>query len=59
MTVERTKELIDELMKEDNVEIGIFISLLSYNFMKKSGLPQKAFIKSLKNSLKICKKEGY
>lgn len=59
MTVKKTQKLLDEILDENEVEIGIFISLLSYNFIRQSGLTKRAFLKALKNSLKICEEEDY
>ena len=59
MTAQKTEKLMKEILKEEMVEVGIFITLLSYNFIKQTGLPEKEFLKSLKRSLKICKKEKY
>ena len=59
MTVKRTKELIDEILSEEMVEVGIFLSLLSHEFVKKSGLTERQFLKTLKRSLKICNEKDY
>ena len=59
MTVKRTKELIDEILSEEMVEIGIFLSLLSHEFVKQTGLTERQFLKTLKRSLKICNEKDY
>lgn len=47
-------KLIDKIMsKNDAKEVGIFISLLSYEYITFYEVEQKEFLKSLKNSLKI------
>jgi len=38
-------------------EVGVYISLMSYYYMKKYNLTEKEIIKSLKNSLKILKSD--
>ena len=53
MTDKRAEKLIKEIMDKDAQTAGIFISLLSYNYIQKYGISNKEFIKSLKNSLKI------
>lgn len=55
MTKEKADKIIKQVLKEDKVEIGIFISLLSNSFIKKFNMSEKEFILHLKNSLKILK----
>lgn len=57
MTYKKTKRLINKIMKEDCVEVGIFISLLSKEYIDFYCIDEKDFLKSLKNSLKIIDKE--
>ncbi len=58
MTVQEANKIIDKVLKEDSVEAGIFISMLSNEYIKQSNITEEQFIKSLKNSLKILKKES-
>ena len=53
MSDKRANALIKEILNKDSKTAGIFISLLSYNYIKMHGISNKEFIKSLKNSLKI------
>lgn len=58
MTTRQAKNLIDKILKENCIEIGIFISMLSYEYMKKNNITQTQFERSLKNSIKILKETG-
>ena len=58
MEIKKANKIIDEILKENIIEIGIFISMLSYEYMQKYNIDEKKFFNSLKNSLKILKKEG-
>lgn len=55
MTIQKTEKLINKILKEDCTEVGIFISLLSYEYMKKYNITKTQFERSLKNSIKILK----
>lgn len=55
MTTREANKLIDKILKEDSIETGIFISMLSYEYMKKNNITQTQFLRSLKNSIKILK----
>ena len=58
MTIKQANNTIDKILKEDPIEVGIFISLLSNAYIEKTGIPEKQFFNSLKNSLKILKSKG-
>ena len=54
MTIQKAIKFINKILKEDDgTQQGIFISLLSDEYIKKYGLTQQQFLKSLKNSLEI------
>lgn len=55
MTVRRAEKLIDEIFKENSTEVGIFISMLANEYLKRTNATEEKFFKSLKNSLKILK----
>lgn len=57
MTVRKAEDMIKKIMKEDCVEVGIFISMLSNEYIKTYDISERDFLRSLKNSLKILKKE--
>ena len=58
MEAKRAVMLIDEILRENSVESGIFISLLSKNYIKKYNITNESFLGSLKNSLRrIDRKE--
>lgn len=57
MKIRKANKMINEILKEDNIEIGIFISMLSYEYIRQSNITEKQFINSLKNSLEQLKKE--
>lgn len=57
MTQRKANKLIKQILKEDPKEVGIFISLLSYEFMQLTGESNTEFLKRLKNSLKILEKD--
>lgn len=59
MTTQKAEKIINEILKEEPTEVGIFISLLSHKFLRKTGLSKGTFLRTLNKSLKICKKEGY
>ena len=51
-----TEKVIDDLIESFGAdEMGIFISLLSNKYIKYHDMPEKDFIKHLKNSLKMLK----
>lgn len=55
----KTKRMIEKILKEEScIEIGVFISLLSFYFIKSYDISIKEFIKSLKNSLETLEKEN-
>ena len=56
MTTQEAKKLINKILKEDSTEAGIFISMLSYEYLKKTNITEKQFVRSLKNSIKILNK---
>lgn len=56
MTTQEAKKLINKILKEDSIEVGIFISMLSYEYLKKTNITEKQFARSLKNSIKILNK---
>ena len=51
------EDLISKILNEnDAVEIGIFMSILAYGYIKCCGIDNKRFLKSLENSLKTIEK---
>lgn len=57
MSEKQAIKTIEKIMnKNDVIEAGIFISILSYEYMKFYNISQKNFLKSLKNSLEILEK---
>ena len=57
MTILEAQKLINKILKGNlPTDEGIFISLLSQEYMKKYNIPKKHFIRSLQNSLKILEK---
>ena len=52
MTNKKASKLINKILKEEPVESGIFISILSYKYIKQVGISKTKFMKSLENSLK-------
>lgn len=55
----KAKRMIEKIInKEKCTEVGIFISMLSFYFIKSYDISIKEFIKSLKNSLEILEKEN-
>ena len=58
MTTKKANKLIDDILKENSIEVGIFISMVSYEYMKKYNIDDKHFLNSLKNSLKILESKG-
>ena len=56
MEAEIATKIINQVIKEGSVEAGIFISILSYNFITNFGVKRADFLKSLKNSLKTIDK---
>lgn len=57
MEYRKAKNMIDKILKENPVEIGIFISMLCYEYTKLYDIDDKHFFNSLKNSLKILKED--
>ena len=57
MTYKKANKLLKEIFKEEPAEIGIFISLLSYELIQRTGDTNTQFLKRLRNSLKIIKEE--
>lgn len=54
MEVKKARKLIRKIILENEAtEVGIFISMLSFQFIQACGITQDEFISSLKNSLKI------
>lgn len=54
MEVKKARKMIRKIINENEAtEIGIFISMLSFQFMQVCNLSEEDFIRSLKNSLKI------
>ena len=53
MTLQEANRLIKKILKSDCVEAGIFISMLSYEYMEKFNVSEKNFLRSLKNSIKV------
>ena len=52
MTQKQAENTINKLFKEnDSVELGIFISLISYNYLKCFDLTKEQFMNSLSNSI--------
>lgn len=51
MTTQDANELIEELLKLDSKELGIFISLLSNEYIKNHKITKEEFITSLSNSI--------
>ena len=57
MEYRKAKNMINKILKENPVEIGIFISMLCYEYTKQYDIDDKHFFNSLKNSLKILKED--
>lgn len=53
METKKARKIIRKILEEQPQEIGIFISLLTYNYMLKYQLDEEFVFKALKNSLKI------
>lgn len=58
MTIQEANTLIKKILKEEYTEVGVFISLLSNAYIEQTGMTEKHFMLSLKNSLKILKSKG-
>ncbi len=56
MTTKKANKLMNTILKEDVAEIGVFISLLSYEYMQNIGISKEEFLEHLKNSLDIIEK---
>lgn len=51
-----TEKVIDDLIESfETDEMGVFISLLCSKYIKYHEMPEKDFIKRLKNSLKMIR----
>ncbi|MGM9970186.1 MAG: hypothetical protein ACI35S_07310 [Anaeroplasma sp.] len=50
---DEAKKAIDQLLKADSKELGVFISMLAYEYIKGHNMTKDDFIKSLSNSLNI------
>ena len=58
MKAKKAIKLKNEILTKNNcTEVGIFISLLSSEYITLYDIPQKDFLKSLKNSLKIIEEK--
>lgn len=58
MYISIDEDKIKELIQNNSSKsIGVLISLLAYEYIKQHKITEKEFIKSLKNSLNILKKE--
>ena len=58
MYISIDEDKIRELIQNNSSKsIGVLISLLAYEYIKQYKITEAEFIKSLKNSLKILKKE--
>lgn len=55
MKVKKANKIIKNILKENSVEVGIFLSMLSNEYIKKYNIDENKFYKSLKNSIKILK----
>lgn len=54
MEVKKARKIIRKVLSEcDATEAGIFISMLSFSYMKMCGITDTEFLRSLKNSIKI------
>ena len=52
MGAKKALKIIDKILREcECAEVGVFISILSYDYMCLYDISKKDFIKSLKNSL--------
>ena len=58
MTPEQAYKIINKILKLDAKEAGIFISLLSYEFINQYEITNKEYLKSLENSLKLLQEEN-
>lgn len=58
MEAKKAYNLINKILKEERfTEVATFISLLCYRFIKLYDMPEREFLKHLKNSLKIIEKD--
>lgn len=57
MEAKKARKIIRRILEEDPKEVGVFISLLIYNYMLKYQLDEDFVVKALKNSLKILNEE--
>jgi len=51
MEAKKALKLIDNILSENSIEAGIFISFLSKKYIEKYQIPNEKFLTSLKNSL--------
>ena len=58
MEAKKAYKLINEILRENNTETGIFISLLSHEYISMIDMPRKDFIKRLSNSLEMLEKQN-
>lgn len=57
MTIRKAQRLINKIMSEDPVEVGVFISLLVKTYLDEVDVSEQEFFKSLKKSIRILKEE--
>jgi hypothetical protein len=57
MEAKKARKIIRKILEEDPKEIGVFISLLTYNYMLKYQIDEDFVFRALKNSLKIFSSE--
>lgn len=51
MEAKKALQLIDDILSENSIEAGIFISFLSKKYIEKYQIDNERFLTSLKNSL--------
>ena len=58
MEAKKALKLIDNILSENSIEAGIFISFLSKEYIKKYKITNEQFLTSLKNSLEKLESKG-
>lgn len=58
MEIKKALQLIDNILNENSIEAGIFISLLSKKYIEKYQIDNEQFLTSLKNSLEKLESKG-
>jgi len=54
--IELTENLMKRILENEVPEVGVFISILIYQYIKTTTMTKKQFLKSLKNSLRDIEK---